>query len=84
MVKLIIDKNDNFKMSCKEMLPRVGASSSSSAVLGVPVVELRLVSTVSIARRPGVLLRPAGRRQVGGGGRRPGTVPAALLGVGVG
>ena len=65
MVKLIIDKNDNFKMSCKEMLPRVGASSSS-AVLGVPVVELGLVSTVPIARGPGVLLRPAGGREVGG------------------
>ena len=65
---------------CKEMLPRVWAHS----VLGVPVVKLALVSAVSIARGPGVLLRPAGGRQVGGGGRGPGTVPAALLGVGVG
>ena len=67
-------------MSCKEMLPRVGSDS----VLGVPVVELGLVSAVPIARSPGVLLRPTGGRQVGGGGRRPRTVPAALLGVGVG
>ena len=65
---------------CKEMLPRVWAHS----VLGVPVVKLALVSAVSIARGPGVLLRPAGRGQVGGGGRRPGTVSAALLRVGVG
>ena len=55
-----------------------------AAVLGVPVVELWLVPIVSIARGPGVLLRPAGRGQVGGGGRGPGTVPAALLRVGVG
>ena len=80
MVKIIIDRNDNLKMSCKEMLPRVGADS----VLGVPVVELGLVSIVPIAWGPGVLLRPARGRQVGGGGRRPRTVPAALLGVGVG
>jgi len=77
-VKLyIIDKNDNLKMSrcVKKMLPRVGS------VLGVPVVELGLVSIVPIAWGPGVLLRPARGRQVGGGGRRPRTVPAALLGV---
>ena len=65
------------------MLPRVGDSRPPS-LLGVPVVELRLLTTVSIARSPGVLLRPARGGQVGGGGRRPGTVPAALLRVGVG
>ena len=68
-------------MSSIEMLPLVGPPHS---VLGVPVVELGLVSIVPIARGPGVLLRPARGREVGGGGRRPRTVPAALLGVGVG